>query len=147
MKPDDTEQFSLFSDLPALTEEERDDARFRGKDLFWSRLVGLYDEIAETDASLSYQTLGDRVGLSRSQVQRWLDSPQNMTLQSAALLAEGLDADFAFDIVRRHLAASSNECHPADAAAANAELRLYLGALALNATANKVGEVQGWSAL
>ena len=120
----DTSQYPLFADLPALTEDELDDATFRGRDRAWVALAGLFDELAE--GGLTYKALGDRLQRSKSQVQRWLACPQNMTLQSMSLLAEGLDADLTISLRRRLVEAIANQCHPAEAAKAYVDLNNYL---------------------
>ncbi|WP_257554167.1 hypothetical protein [Sphingobium sp. CFD-2] len=114
---DQTEvQLPLFACLPALEEDELDDAEFRAKDRAWAALVHVYEDRKECDG-LNYQILGDRIGRSRKQVQRWLSSSMNMTLRSIGLLAEGMDADLDIQ-VRKRLACDprANYVHPSEAA-------------------------------
>lgn len=101
-----------IAELPVLSEEQRDDAAFRAKDLGWAAVVRLFDHYADTQ-KLSYQKLGERIKRSRSHVQRWLASPFNLSLSSLGLLAEGLDADLVISLKpRRSPASGINICHP-----------------------------------
>lgn len=107
-----------IADLPPLTQEESDDARFRGQDRGWAAVAGLFDHYAECE-SLTYQALGDRIKRSRAQVQRWLSSSSNMNINSLGLIAEGLDADLIIDVKpRAQVVAGTNRCHPCDEARA-----------------------------
>jgi hypothetical protein len=114
---DQTEvQLPLFACLPALEEDELDDAEFRAKDRAWAALVNVYEERKEADG-LNYQVLGDRIGRSRKQVQRWLSSSMNMTLRSIGLLAEGMDADLDIKVSKRlPCDPRTNYVHPSEAA-------------------------------
>jgi len=114
---DQTEfQLPLFSSLPPLDEDELDDAEFRAKDRAWSALVAVFEDRKDCDG-LNYQILGDRIGRSRKQVQRWLSSSVNMTLRSIGLLAEGMDADLDIRVQKRtHCDSRVNHVHPSEAA-------------------------------
>lgn len=112
------EQLSLFTLLPILDEDERDDAEFRAKDRAWAALIDVFEDRKQDDG-LNYQILGNRIGRSRKQVQRWLSSSVNMTLSSVGLLAEGMDADLLIDIRKRQLGPHlPNHVHPSEAARA-----------------------------
>lgn len=89
-----------LAELPSLDDDAIDDARFRGADRHWSSLGMLFDRYAK-EQGLTYAALGKRIRRTRSQVQRWMQSPANMTLSSAGLLAEGLDADLEVVLVPR----------------------------------------------
>ena len=104
-----------ITDLPALTEEQVDDARFRTQDQLWAVIGDLFDKRAETE-NLNYAELARRIGRTRSQVQRWLTSSHNMTACSAGLLAEGLNADLNVELVPRiqSVNRSVNYSHPCD---------------------------------
>ena len=107
-----------IADLPALSEEEQKLAAFRARDVLWALIGDLFDRYREEEL-LTFAALGRRVGRSRSQVQRWLSSPNNLTLQSAGLLAEGLDADFCMTIQPRvEEKFGNNYSHPCETAAA-----------------------------
>lgn len=107
-----------IADLPPLTQEERDDAGFRGQDRAWSAVAGLFDQYAEKE-DLTCQGLGTRIKRSRAQVHRWLNSSFNMNINSLGLIAEGLDADLFIDLRPRELVRKgSNHCHPSDEARA-----------------------------
>lgn len=107
-------QLSLFAQLPALTADEVEDAEFRTKDRAWAALIELFEDRKEEDG-LNFQILGDRIGRSRSQVQRWLRFSGNMTLGSIGLLAEGMDADLEIQLNKRCLHNSlKNHVHPSD---------------------------------
>lgn len=138
--------FVNFASLPALTEDERDDAKFRGKDLAWSLLVGLYDEWA-ADNDMSYKAVGDRVDLSKQQVQRWFDAPHNMTMSSFSLLAESLDADLVIKLIRRTIPAATNSCHPADEAMSNSGVKKYLKRFEAPASPSNMtrSQIDGWA--
>lgn len=100
--------------FPALNLNELDDAEFRAKDRAWSSLVSFYEEAKEADPALSYESIGRRIKRSRKQVQRWLNSPFNMTLKSFGLLAEGLNADFSIRLIPREEVVGVNYCHPSE---------------------------------
>lgn len=109
------DQLSLFALLPILDEEEREDAEFRAKDRAWAALIDVFEDRKQLDG-LNYQVLGDRIGRSRKQVQRWLASSVNMTLSSVGLLAEGMDADLFIDIRKRQAGPLlPNHVHPSEA--------------------------------
>ena len=109
-------QLSLFASLPALDEDELEDAEFRAKDRAWAALIEVYEDRKSSDG-LNYKLLGDRIGRSRKQVQRWLSSSVNMTLGSIGLLAEGMDADLDIRIYKRvHEHAQVNFAHPSEVA-------------------------------
>lgn len=109
-------QFPLFASLPALDEDELDDAEFRAKDRAWAALVQVYENRKDADKA-TYQMIGDRIGRSRTQVQRWMSSSVNMTLKSIGLLAEGLDADLVIDVRQRTTPLlCTNYVHPSEAA-------------------------------
>lgn len=103
-------------DLEPLSEDEIEDAEFRGKDRAWSSLVKLFEE-RRAGEGLTYEQLGARIGKPKTQVHRWISSPFKMTLRACGLLAEGLDADLEINVVPRGL---ENRCinhlHPSDAA-------------------------------
>jgi hypothetical protein len=110
-------RMTKIADLPVLTQDERDDASMRAKDLGWAALVRLFEEHVVTE-KLSYQTLGNRIKRSRSHVQRWLGSPFNLSLGSLGLIAEGLNADLMITLRPRTAAQRGrNYCHPSEAAA------------------------------
>lgn len=103
-----------IADLPPLTEEQADDALFRIKDRLWAILGDYFDKHAETE-QLSYADLARRIGRPRSQVQRWLASSHNMTVGSAGLLAEGLNADLDLLLKSRdHGHVYGNYAHPCE---------------------------------
>lgn len=103
-----------FSSLPDLTEDEIDDAEFRGRDAAWAALVRAL-EIRREKGDVSYEALGERIGRSRSQVQRWLAEPANMTIMSLSLLAEALDSDLIISVEpRMPVAVCVNYCHPSN---------------------------------
>jgi hypothetical protein len=109
-------KIAKIADLPALTEEQRDDAAFRARDLGWSALVRAFDHRVSTER-LTYQALGQRIKRSRSHVQRWLSSPFNLSLGSLGLLAEGLNADLVISLEPRvPIPLGKNSCHPSEAA-------------------------------
>lgn len=116
---------SKVSELPALTQDEREVAAFRARDLLWAVIGDLFDRRQEEEG-LTFAALGRRIGRSRTQVQKWLSSPHNMTMQSAGLLAEGLCADLMVQVEPRvHVAIHGyNHCHPADAAKALVKVTL-----------------------
>lgn len=89
-----------LAQLPALDDDAREDAMFRAADRHWIALGLLFDRYAK-EQDLTYAALGKRIKRSRSQVQRWLQSPANMTLASAGLLAEGLDAYLEVSVIPR----------------------------------------------
>lgn len=139
-------QYPLFCDLPPLSEDELEDARFRGKDLGWSIIAAVYDECV-LKGGITYQALGDRIGRSKQQVQKWIDGPQNMTLQSLSLLAEGMDADLKISVDRRPFTQLVNQCHPADEARGNAARDLHFRNLELpNTVMSSKGDLHsyGW---
>lgn len=107
-----------------LTHEEAEDAAFRVRDRLWAEIADLFDKLQE-EHGLTYADLGRRIGRSRSQVQRWLDAPINMTMSSAGLLIEGLNADIEVRICER-LERLTNRAHPCDEAAAHLVYRTYL---------------------
>lgn len=107
---------AALSSLPALSEEELNDAAFRAQDLGWAVLLDAFTHRQENEG-LTYKALGDRIGRSKQQVQRWLSSPFGMSTRTLGLLAEGLDMDL--DIVlepRLEPDARSNYMHPAERA-------------------------------
>lgn len=107
-----------IADLPPLTEEQVDDALFRIKDRLWALLGDYFDKHAETE-QLSYADLARRIGRPRSQVQRWLASSHNMTVGSAGLLAEGLNADLEMLLRSKSYGrARGNYAHPCEDASA-----------------------------
>jgi transcriptional regulator with XRE-family HTH domain len=107
-----------IADLPPLTEEEREVAAFRVRDRIWAAIGDLFDRYREEEG-LSFADLGRRIDRPRSQIQRWLRAPVNMTFASAGLLAEGLDADVVVRVERRSMpAVGVNSGHPSDDAAA-----------------------------
>ena len=111
-----------LDELPILDEDAVDDARFRSADRHWIELGRLFDRYAQ-EQGLSYATLARRIRRTRSQVQRWLNAPHNMTFASAGLLAEGLDADFRVQIVPRGPKATAvNYAHPCERAAQDVSL-------------------------
>lgn len=111
------EQLSLpIADLPPLSEDERDDAAFRGRDRAWSAVAELFDHYRRTE-NLTYSALGQRINKSRSQVQRWISSPFGMNMASLGLLAEGLNADLDIRLTPRvSVCWGSNHHHPREAA-------------------------------
>lgn len=113
-----------ISDLPVLTEDEKDDAAFRIRDRLWAEIADLYDKYREENG-LSFAVLGRRIGRSRSQVQRWLSAPMNMTLASAGLLVEGLNAEPDL-CIRPRSESLSNRAHPCDEAAAQLVYMTYV---------------------
>jgi hypothetical protein len=101
-----------IADLPALNEEERDDAAFRAKDLAWAALAQIFDFYAETQ-KLTYEKVGQRIKRSKSHIQRWFASPFNMSLKSLGLLAEALNADLIITLIpRAQPARGQNHFHP-----------------------------------
>jgi len=109
-------QIIPLSDITPLTCDEVDDASVRGLDRMWAALVAVYHHRAATEG-LTYKKLGDRIGRSRSQVQRWFSSPFNLNAKSFGLLAEGLNADMKIDLKpRRHPLHGENEIHPCEEA-------------------------------
>lgn len=103
-----------IANLPRLTQEESDDARFRIQDRFWALLGDLFDEKSETE-QLTYAEVGRRIGRSRSQVHRWFSSAHNMNLASAGLLAEGLDVDVVIKLEpRATISEPANHIHPCE---------------------------------
>lgn len=104
-----------------LCDEMLDDAAFAARDEAWAALVGLFDDLAERN-EISYGTLAERIGRSKSQVHRWLHSSSNVTLKSLGLLAAGMNADVQVTLCPVSLEVyGGNEYHPADAAAASIE--------------------------
>lgn len=118
----DPRQLAFLANLPPLTREEQDDACFRVRDRLWAEIGSLYDQYEE-EQDLSYADVGRRISRSRSQVQRWLAAPMNMTLSSAGLLAEGLDADLLVLLQPRAAGEPmrANRIHPCEAAKARVE--------------------------
>lgn len=106
-----------LNSLEPLSADEIDDAMFRIRDRLWAELADLYLKLSE-ESGLTYADLGRRIGRSRSQVQRWLDAPINMTLSSAGLLAEGLNADPEFKLLARCEHGRENRAHPCEEAKA-----------------------------
>lgn len=105
-------------ELPPLDLDQAEDASFRAKDLAWAALVELFEERKAHD-KISYQSLGERIGRSRKQVQRWLRTSMNMNLASFGLLAEGLDSDIEIKLIPRAdevPAARRNAAHPSERA-------------------------------
>lgn len=102
-----------IADLPPLTADQSGDASFRLRDRLWATVGDLFDAKVE-DEGLTIAAVGRRIGRSRSQVQRWLASPTNMTSASAGLLAEGLDADFVIHLEPRTNVHSCNYIHPCE---------------------------------
>lgn len=49
-----------------------------------------FSELQAEDKAFSQQVLADRMNLTRSQVSRWMASPTNMTLRSAAKLLSAM---------------------------------------------------------
>lgn len=121
------EQLSLpIAGLPPLTDEERDDAAFRGKDRAWSAVAELFDHYRRTEC-LTYSALGQRISKSRSQVQRWISSPFGMNISSLGLLAEGLNADLDIRLTPRvPVCWSTNHHHPREAAKSMRLSRFHL---------------------
>jgi hypothetical protein len=103
--------------LPKLTEDEIDDAMFRIRDRIWAELADLYLRYNE-ESGLSYADVGRRIRRSRSQVQRWLGAPINMTLSSAGLLAEALAAEPDFKLRLKAGSHGANRAHPCEEARA-----------------------------
>ena len=108
---------ATLANLPALDEDEQEDACFRARDRAWAALAGLFQHYRETEG-FNYRQLGDRIGRRRAQVQRWLSSPFNMNLQSIGLLAEGMNADLRIEVVPRVTVVGTNQCHPSEEAKA-----------------------------
>lgn len=107
-----SKQETICQGLPALTEDEIDDALFRGRDRAWVAVAGLFDHKCESQ-KLTYQALGDRINRKKSQVHYWLSGAGNMTLKTMGLLAEGMDADLEIKLVPRCVEDfSHNYCHP-----------------------------------
>jgi transcriptional regulator with XRE-family HTH domain len=126
---------SIASLMP-LTDDERDDAEFRAKDRAWAALVERFEERRENEG-LNYRQLGDRIGRSRKQVQRWLGSSFNMTLQSLGLLAEALDADLKITVTpRRQSDVRVNYTHPSEDARAFVKINLLTTPLQTPTTAS-----------
>lgn len=101
--------------LPALDREEIADASFRARDRAWVAIAGEFEDRSENE-NLTYQTLAKRIGRSKAQVHRWLDSSCNMTLRSLGLLAEGLDVNLDI-LVSKRGRPLTNQCHPSESAA------------------------------
>jgi transcriptional regulator with XRE-family HTH domain len=102
-----------------LTLDELDDAGFRARDLAWSVVLDEFTKQHE-EIGLTYKALGDRIGRSKSQVQRWLASPFNMSIRSLGLLAEGLDVELLIELKDRSAPQSrANYLHPAEEAKAS----------------------------
>lgn len=99
--------------LPVLTTDEIEDARFRGADRGWAALADLFDKYAEGE-NLSYAMVARRIDRPRSQVQRWMQGPYNMTLQSLGLLTEALDADLEVRVIPRCVNDRTNYHHPCE---------------------------------
>lgn len=129
--------------LQPLSVDEIEDACFSGKDKAWVAVADLFDRKSE-QKTITYKSLGDRIGKRRSQVHRWIDSSCNMTLQSLGLLAEGLDADLKIELCPRlnQSSARNNYCHPAEAAAAVVSLRLQASGQADTANEDIVGHLR-----
>lgn len=113
-----------LAELPILDEDAVDDARARSADRHWAELGRLFDRYAK-EQGLTYAALAKRIGRSRSQVQRWLSAPHNMTFSSAGLLAEGLNADVVVQITPRLPQDwKCNYAHPCVRAAEDAALHM-----------------------
>lgn len=117
-------------DLPPLSESDVEVSQFHVRDNLWAAIVELFDQYRE-ESSCSYATLGRRINRSRKQVQRWLSAPRNITIASAGLLAEGLDAELYVQVVpRKHREWWTNEVHPCD------EARAFVGSFAARSKAD-----------
>ncbi|MBL0967966.1 MAG: helix-turn-helix transcriptional regulator [Brevundimonas sp.] len=104
-----------IAELPVLTNDEMDDALFRVRDRLWASLGDLFDRQKE-EQGLTYAELARRINRTRSQVQRWLGMSHNMTVASAGLLAEGMDADLEIVVTPRKFSAVivGNYAHPCE---------------------------------
>lgn len=105
-----------LTSLPALTEDELNDAAFRAQDLGWAVLLAAFTKRQEAEG-LTYKALGERIGRSKQQVQRWLSSPFGMSTRTLGLLAEGLDMDLGIVLEpRTEQDPRSNYMHPSERA-------------------------------
>jgi len=110
-------------EAPSLNSDELEDAKFRARDRAWSAVVTEFLSREEREG-LTYKRLGDRIGKSRSQVQRWLSSAFNMNIGSLGLLAEGLNSELEINLVPRcREGQRHNFCHPIESAHALIEAR------------------------
>lgn len=143
-----------IAELPKLTIEEAGDASFRLRDRLWASVGDLFDAKAEEEG-LTFAAVGRRIGRSRSQVQRWLASPTNMTSASAGLLAEGLDAEFVIHLEPRSERGPSNYIHPCEDArvfltevlAKRPEVELFSAAPATSAPRREPRVASGWRSI
>jgi len=110
---------TAVASLPPVDEKDLDIASAWARDALWAAVADLFHRYQEEEG-LSYADVARRIGRTRSQVHRWLTAPMNMTLCSAGLLAEGLDADLRIELAPRTLVAHSNQVCPADVAHAMA---------------------------
>ena len=108
---------TVCQNMPILTEDEIDDALFRGRDRAWAAAAGMFDHKRETQ-KLTYQGLANRIDRRKSQVHYWFSGARNMTLKTLGLLAEGMDTDLEIRLVPRMMPiGNENYCHPSTMAA------------------------------
>jgi len=107
----------MIATLGELSEHDVDISVGAARDALWAALADLFDKYRE-EQGLTYADVARRIHRSRSQVQRWLAAPSNMTLVSAGLIAEGLNADLQIQACPRVDMPHKNYVHPCEEAKA-----------------------------